>query len=243
LRTLDLGLTPKLKRLNLTNCYDLVEINAPVGCLKNLHFLDLSGCGRFKSFVFDKRSQPAEAGSLPELHLIAEPTDVCLLHPNNSFSKFRFSCYYKEDPGSSFGNIERLISLGLCACTNLESFSRIICSLRGLRKLTLEGSIPEVPRDLDQLECLKELIFSSTKIRDLPDSICKLKHLKSLELKSCLLLKKLPNDLGRIESLETLTITDCYRLRDIPNNIGKINCVISPKVSKRYTHGKYKQQR
>ncbi|PWA50622.1 disease resistance protein (TIR-NBS-LRR class) [Artemisia annua] len=242
LRTLDLGLTPNLKRLNLENCYDLVEINALIGCLKKLVILEISGCGRFKSFVFYKWSQPAEAGSVSELHLIAEPTEVCPLHSDNDSPKFWFEFYLKEDPASSFGNLERLISIGLCACTNLEIFSRIICGLRGLRKLTLEGSIPEVPQDLDQLECLEELMFSSTKIRYLPDSICKLKHLKSLELKSCLLLEKLPDDLGQIESLETLIITDCNCLQDIPNNIGKINCVISPKVYKRYTHGKYKQR-
>ncbi|GJR35284.1 TMV resistance protein N-like protein [Tanacetum coccineum] len=239
LRTLDLGLTPNLKWLNLKNSYDLLESKAHIGCLRNLAFLDLSGCGSFKFFVFHKLSLRAEAGSL---HLITEPTDVCSLHSNHDSPKFQFFCYYKEDKASSFGNLERLISLGLCACTNLESFSRTICTLQGIRKLKLEGSITEAPRDLDQLEYLEELIFSSTEIRNLPDSVCKLKHLKSLELKSCLLLEKLPDDLGRIESLETLIITHCNRLRDIPNNMGKIKCVISPRVYKRYARGKYKQR-
>ncbi|PWA88787.1 toll/interleukin-1 receptor (TIR) domain-containing protein [Artemisia annua] len=219
LRTLDLGLTPNLKRLNLRNCCDLVEINAPIGCLKNLLFLDLSCCGRFKSFEFDKRYQLAKAGSLSELHLIAEPTDVCPLHSDNDSSKFRFECYYKEDGASSFGNLERLISLGQCACTNLESFSRSICSLEGIKKLTLEGSITEAPLDLDQLECLEELTFSSTEIKYLPDSICRLKHLKSFKIKSCWLLEKLPEDIGRLESLEKLILDDCKLLQDIPNSI------------------------
>nr|GEV35225.1 TMV resistance protein N-like [Tanacetum cinerariifolium] len=227
LKTIHLGSTPNLESLLLEGCNDLVELEMPseclkienlnqsfkVGYLKKLAFLNLSGCGRFEYFVFDKRSQTAtEAGSLSELHLIA------IAEPN-SFPKFRFRCFYKEDPASSFGNLETLISMGLCACTNLENPLTSICSLRGLRKLKLEGSITEAPRDLDQLECLEELIFSSTNIRNLPDSICKLKHLKSLELKSCLLLEKLPDDLGRIDSLKTLIITDCNRLRDIPNNI------------------------
>ncbi|GKD26199.1 Toll/interleukin-1 receptor domain-containing protein [Tanacetum coccineum] len=126
LRTLDLGLTPNLKWLNLENCYDLVEINAPIGFLKNLVLLVLSGCGRFKSFQFDRLLDSCEVGSLSELHLIAETIDVCLLHPDNSFPKFRFECYYKEDPASSFGILEMLMSMGLCACTNLEKFSRSI---------------------------------------------------------------------------------------------------------------------
>ncbi|PWA40565.1 toll/interleukin-1 receptor (TIR) domain-containing protein [Artemisia annua] len=241
LTSLHLGNTPNLETLILEGCSDLVELEMPSECLKlakvdlshsKLRTLDLGltpNLKRFKSFVFDKYKewyQPAEAG-LSELHLIAEPTDVCLLHPDNSFPKFQFECYYKEDPGSSFGNIERLISIGLCACTNLANFSRSIYSLRGLIKLTLEGSIPEVPKDLDRLVFLEELIFSSTKIKFLPDSICKLKHLKSFKIKSCWLLEKLPEDIGRLESLEKLILTDCELLQDIPNSICKMKCINS----------------
>ncbi|PWA88788.1 disease resistance protein (TIR-NBS-LRR class) [Artemisia annua] len=215
LKTLDLGLTPNLEWLKLKNCYDLVEINAPIGC------------GRFKSFEFDNLSELAEACSLSELHLIAEPTDVCPLHSDNDSPKFRFECYYKENPVSSFGNLERLISIGLCACTNFESFSRSICSLEHLRKLKLEGSISEAPKDLDRLECLEELTFSSTGIKHLPDSICKLKHLKSFKIKSCWLLEKLPEDIGRLESLEKLILTDCELLQDVPNSICKMKCINS----------------
>ncbi|PWA88786.1 disease resistance protein (TIR-NBS-LRR class) [Artemisia annua] len=209
LKTLDLGLTSNLEWLKLKNCYDLVEINAPIGC------------GRFKSFEFDKCPEHA----FPELHLIAEPTDVCPLHSDNDSPKFLFECYYLEVSASSFGNLERLISIGLCACTNLESFSRSICSLQGLRKLTLEGSITEAPRDLDQLECLEGLTFTSTEIRNLPDSICKLKQLKSFKIKSCWLLEKLPEDIGRLESLEKLILTDCKLLQAIPNSICKMKCI------------------
>ncbi|PWA78263.1 toll/interleukin-1 receptor (TIR) domain-containing protein [Artemisia annua] len=223
LRTLDLGLTQNLKSLNLENCYDLVEINAPVGYLKKLAFSNLSCCGRFKSFVFDKWSEP----TVCELHLNAEPTDVCLLNWDNDSLNFQFSCYLKEDPASPFGNFERLTSIGFGACRNHESFSRIICSLQGIKKLTLEGSITEAPQHLDQLECLEELTFSSTEIKYLPDSICKLKHLKSFKIKSCWLLEKLPDDIGRLESLEKLILTNCKLLQDIPNSICKMKCINS----------------
>ena len=79
---------------------------------------------------------------------------------------------YKEDQAaSSFGNLEKLISIGLCACTNFESFSRSICSLQSLRKLTLEGGITEVPKDLHHLLYLEELYLSKTKIRNLPEKV------------------------------------------------------------------------
>ncbi|GKE97637.1 Toll/interleukin-1 receptor domain-containing protein, partial [Tanacetum coccineum] len=125
LRTLDLGLTPNLKKLNLENCYDLVDINAPVGYLKKLAFVDLSCCGRFESFGFDKELDSDEVASVSALHLKAEPTDVCPLHCDNDYLKFQFSCDLK-DSASSFGNFERLISIGFCASINHESFSRSI---------------------------------------------------------------------------------------------------------------------
>ncbi|GJS33613.1 hypothetical protein Tco_0531995 [Tanacetum coccineum] len=59
----------------------------------------------------------------------------------------------------------------LCACTNLESFSRSICGLQCIRKLTVEDTITEAPWVLDQLECLEELMFPYAKIKNLPDSI------------------------------------------------------------------------
>ncbi|GKE96122.1 disease resistance TIR-NBS-LRR class family protein, partial [Tanacetum coccineum] len=95
----------------------------------------------------------------------------------------------------------------------------IICGLRCLRKLTLKGGIPEAPKNLDQLDCLEELILSSKNIKNLPDSICMLKHLKSLEIVSCHLLEKLPEDIGRLQCLEKLIVKDCIFLRDIPNSI------------------------
>ncbi|KAJ9551866.1 hypothetical protein OSB04_015911 [Centaurea solstitialis] len=213
LRTFDLGLTSNLIELSLTKCYSLVELHAPFGCLKKLADLDLSGCLRFKSFSFYKIYESNEVGSLSELHLIAESVDICALHSDNNLPKFRFSCsYYEHTVPSSIGNLEKLISIGLCACTDLDRFSRNICGLRCLRKLTLEGGIPEAPKDLGQLESLVELSFSTTKITHLPESIIVLKCLKVLKLKSCWLLEKLPEDLGQLECLEELFLSEFEKL-------------------------------
>ncbi|KAD6454844.1 hypothetical protein E3N88_09550 [Mikania micrantha] len=123
---------------------------------------------------------------------------------------------------SSSGNLEKLLSFGLCACTNLESFSASICGLQHLSALTLEGCIPEVPKDLWKLESLEQLTLSMKEIKHLPDNICMLKHLKSLDLKSCEHLEQLPMDLGGLECLEELHLTDCVSLRDIPDSICKM---------------------
>ncbi|GJW82164.1 Toll/interleukin-1 receptor domain-containing protein [Tanacetum coccineum] len=242
LKTLHLGSTPNLEKLILDGCNDLVEFQMPAESLmleelypvkQILRTLDhgLLQITKFvvegvSPFVYDKELDSDEVGIVYELNLNAEPTDVCPLHCDNDFLKFQFSCYVK-DQASSFGNFERLISIGFCASINHESFSRSISSLQGIKKLTLEGSLTEAPWDLDQLECLEELIFSSTKIRDLPDSICKLKHLKSFKIRSCWLLEKLPTDIGRLESLEKLILNDCKLLQDIPNSICKMKCINS----------------
>uniref|UniRef100_A0A251TR03 Putative disease resistance protein (TIR-NBS-LRR class), putative n=1 Tax=Helianthus annuus TaxID=4232 RepID=A0A251TR03_HELAN len=222
LSKLNLGLTPQLERLDLEKCYYLQEIHASVGSLENLVNLKLSGCLGFERFVGSNLYVLPCIDSLATLELIAESLDKCQLHPNNNLPKFQFKCFYEDPLPSSSGNLEKLLSFGMCACTNLESFPASICSLQRLRKLTLEGSFPEVPKDLYQLESLQELTLSMKEIKHLPDTICMLKHLKYLNLRSCWLLEQLPINLGQLECLEMLILTDCLSLQDIPNNICQI---------------------
>ncbi|XP_076932994.1 disease resistance protein RPV1-like [Bidens hawaiensis] len=223
-KNLNLGMTPHLEILDLGGCYFLEEIYAPVGCLKNLVYLNLTGCQRFKDFV-NRRHELGGLGLAATLALTAESVDICPLHPKSNLPKFQFKCKYIEHLPSSSGNIEKLLSFGLCACTNPESFSAGICGLQHLRVLTLVGSIPEVPNDLYQLVSLNELHLWIKEIKYLPDSICMLKHLKILQLKSCWVLEQLPKDLGRLERLEELSLTECISLQAIPNSICKLKCL------------------
>ncbi|KAD6454800.1 hypothetical protein E3N88_09506 [Mikania micrantha] len=184
---------------------------------RKLTSLNFNGCSRFE-YVGVSIHQ----NSLAMLELIVEPHGICPLHPNSNLPKFKLQCKYGEVLPLSGGNIEKLISFGLCACANLESFSASICGLQHLTALTLEGCIPEVPKDLWKLESLEQLTFSIKEINHLPDNICMLKHLKYLDLKSCWLLEQLPMDLGGLECLEELHLTDCISLRDIPDSICKM---------------------
>ncbi|KAF5788856.1 putative leucine-rich repeat domain superfamily [Helianthus annuus] len=224
---LNLGLTPQLEELILEKCFFLQEILAPIGCLKNLFHLKLSGCNSFAEFLFDKWYHYR---GILKLKLIVESTYICPLHPNNNLPKFHVKCEYDEPLPLSSGNVEKLISSGLCACTFLESFSATICGLQHLGELTLTGSIPEAPKDLWQLEGLEKLTLCMKEIKHLPDNICMLKHLKYLNLKS-LLLEQLPKDLCRLESLEVLDLTECISLQDIPNSICSMKCLKSLNLS------------
>ncbi|KAI3724887.1 hypothetical protein L1987_64655 [Smallanthus sonchifolius] len=213
---LNLGMTPQLKVLNLEGCHEFVELHLPIEC-PNLKFLNLSGSKRHERIGHKFVATP---------ELSAESLDICPLHPNNNLPMFRIKCKKYDEPQGWRGNLEKLISFGHCAYTNLEPFLASICGLQKLTKLTLEGNIPKVPKDLYQLESLEEVSLSMKEIDHLPDSICLLKHLKYLNLKSCWLLKQLPKDLGQLECLEKLILTECLQLRDIPHSICRMKNLI-----------------
>ncbi|KAI3724892.1 hypothetical protein L1987_64660 [Smallanthus sonchifolius] len=214
-----------LEMLDLKECYCLQQIHAPVGCLKRLVYLNLTGCLRYEYFRVDKRMKSSGLDSMAALDLTAVSLDVCTLHPNNSLPKFQFKCKYDEPLPSSSGNLEKLISFGLCACTNLESFSASICGLQHLREFRLEGRIMEVPKDLWRLESLEMLTLWMKEIKSLPNYMCKMKCLKRLDLSWCILVEKLPEELGRLECLEELALKGCESLRDIPSSICKMRCL------------------
>nr|GEV23824.1 disease resistance protein (TIR-NBS-LRR class) family [Tanacetum cinerariifolium] len=85
LRRLDLELIPNLERLQLQECHELEEINAPIGCLKKVVYLNLSGCLRFTDFVFHCRSDSKVNCYSDTLHLVDESLDSCPLHPNTYY--------------------------------------------------------------------------------------------------------------------------------------------------------------
>ncbi|KAI3827279.1 hypothetical protein L1987_01352 [Smallanthus sonchifolius] len=211
--------------LDLKECYCLQQIHAPVGCLKRLVYLKLSGCLRFEYFLIEKRNKFSRLDSVATLDLSAKSLDVCTLHPHNSLPKFQFKCKYDEPLPSSSGNLEKLISFGLCTCTNLESFSTSICGLQHLREFKLQGRIMEALKDLWQLENLEMLTLCMKEIKSLPNYMCKLKCLRRIDLSWCILVEKLPEELGRLECLEELALKGCESLRDIPNSICKMRCL------------------
>ncbi|KVF21195.1 hypothetical protein Ccrd_026843 [Cynara cardunculus var. scolymus] len=229
-----LELTRNLKKLILTSCA-LVELHIPVEDVM-LKSLDIKGCSKLKNL--DLGGTP----NLESLHLEECSSLVKLLAP------MEFDCTYWEDLPSLIGNVEKLISVGSsCACTDLESFFGSICGLQHLGYLRLECDIPEVPKDLDNLQCLEQLTLSSPSIKNLPDSILSLKHLKSLKLYNWELLEKLPEDLGRLECLEDLFLMSdkikhlpdtiftlkhlklvtlfCKLLENLPEDLGRLECL------------------
>ncbi|GKE60140.1 disease resistance TIR-NBS-LRR class family protein, partial [Tanacetum coccineum] len=231
LRSLDLELIPNLEKLDLAECRELVEINAPAGCLKKVDYLNIRDCLRFTDLKFHGRSEPKVSRSSPSLDLVGESLDLCPLHPKSNLLKLKFRCSYYEYLPSSVRNIEKLISFGLylgklecleelcLSCMKIKHLPDSICMLKRLKSLTIDygDHLEKLPEDLGQLECLEKLYVSSKKIEYLPDSICMLKRLKWLIVTKCCL-GKLPDDIGQLESLEILALWGTT-IKHLPDSI------------------------
>ncbi|KAG6632394.1 disease resistance protein RGA2-like [Carya illinoinensis] len=100
--------------------------------------------------------------------------------------------------------------------------------------------LKEVSSTFEGIECLKEAsstsceaIFSSLKFlrvlglhgRQLdlvPSSICKLKHLRDLDLSWNRKIEKLPDSITRLQNLYTLRLSGCKSLKELPRGITKL---------------------
>ncbi|PPD75496.1 hypothetical protein GOBAR_DD27576 [Gossypium barbadense] len=126
----------------------------------------------------------------------------------------------------SVGVLTRLKLLNLTGCKNLRSFPTKI-GMESLEKLLLSGcsklqSFPEID---GKMECLLELCFDGTNIKELSSSIGSLKRLKVLNLKDCKSLRGLPIKIG-MESLEKLILSGCSNLESFPETYGKMECLL-----------------
>ncbi|XP_060673821.1 putative disease resistance protein RGA1 [Ziziphus jujuba] len=72
---------------------------------------------------------------------------------------------------------------------------------------------------------LRYLNLSGTYIRILPESICFLRSLQTLDVRFCRNLQKLPKHMSRLRSLRHLHILGCSSLRHMPPSIGKLTCL------------------
>ncbi|KAF3449376.1 hypothetical protein FNV43_RR10104 [Rhamnella rubrinervis] len=78
---------------------------------------------------------------------------------------------------------------------------------------------------MSNLKHLRYLNISNTSIKVLPESICSLQSLLTLDVTYCLSLEKLPEHLSCLRSLRHLYIKGCILLHQMPPNIGKLTCL------------------
>ncbi|XP_068640745.1 disease resistance protein RGA2-like [Aristolochia californica] len=69
---------------------------------------------------------------------------------------------------------------------------------------------------------LRYLDLSGSEIEELPDLICSISYLQTLDLTNCHKLNKLPNNTATLTNLRYLIITHCDRLTCMPTHIGNL---------------------
>ncbi len=107
----------------------------------------------------------------------------------------------------------RSFPLEILACKNL----RMLEIFRGLT-----GRDQSLPKDFGRLAALEKLSLGGIDIAALPDSIGKLKKLKTLELNYLDKLAELPDALGDCTNLESIEMYDLPKLETLPKTIGKL---------------------
>ncbi|KAA3472431.1 TMV resistance protein N-like [Gossypium australe] len=135
----------------------------------------------------------------------------------------------------SVGVLTRLKLLNLRGCKSLRSFPTKI-GMESLQQLILSGcsKLQSFPVIDGKMECLLELCFDGTNIKELPFSIGNLRRLKVLNLKDCKSLRSLPIKFGMkslevlilsgLSSLTRLNLRDCNLCEgDIPSDISRLS--------------------
>ncbi|ONI35600.1 hypothetical protein PRUPE_1G545000 [Prunus persica] len=100
----------------------------------------------------------------------------------------------------------------------------LILQLKCLRTLNLSGnSIKELPEEIGELIHLRHIDLSfSYDLEKLPDALCGLYNLSTLRLLFCFKLEKLPENMGNLINLKHLYVDNCSNLESLPKGIGRL---------------------
>ena len=145
------------------------------------------------------------------------------------------------------GSLKRL---NLAWCSKLEHFPEILEPMEHLESLILSRTaVKEIHSSIELLHVLERLVLQDCKgLSSIPNSICKLKCLKELDLAWCSKLEHFPEILKPMEHLESLilrgtaikklhssiellpvlerlVLQDCKGLSSIPKSICKLKCL------------------
>ncbi|XP_061952681.1 putative disease resistance protein RGA4 [Populus nigra] len=122
-------------------------------------------------------------------------------------------------------SIERVRHLSMMLSEE-TSFPKSIHKAKGLRSLLIHTGDPSLlaalPDVFKQLTCIRSLNLARSLIKEIPNEVVKLIHLRHLNLASCGLLESLPETMCDLCNLQSLHVTWCYSLKELPNAIGKL---------------------
>ncbi|KAL9335587.1 hypothetical protein Peur_072768 [Populus x canadensis] len=122
-------------------------------------------------------------------------------------------------------SIERVRHLSMMLSEE-SSFPVSIHKAKGLRSLLIDTRDPSLgaalPDLFKQLTCIRSLNLTGSSIKEIPNEVGKLIHLRHLNLASCMVLESLPETMCDLCNLQSLDVTWCRSLKQLPNAIGKL---------------------
>ncbi|XP_021981008.1 disease resistance protein RPV1 isoform X2 [Helianthus annuus] len=219
----DLSSTIIMKGLRKMNGLRYLYVNTPVGkvevnevwqylpdTLRSLHW---------PGYPLGCLPKTFQANKLVDLAMVQ--SNICQLWEEGqtkALEKLKFlDLKYSNLTAFDLGMTLDLEMLDLKKCYEFLELHMPLTPLK-LKFLNLSGSKVSNP-NFRLTPHLVKLTLSIKDVKHLPDSICKLKHLKYLNLKSCKLLEQLPTDIYKLHGLEELHLTKCFVLQEITNNI------------------------
>jgi hypothetical protein len=122
-------------------------------------------------------------------------------------------------------SIERVRHLSMML-PNETSFPVSIHKAKGLRSLLIDTRDPSLgaalPDLFKQLTCIRSLNLTGSQIKEIPNEVGKLIHLRHLNLARCVELESLPETMCDLCNLQSLDVTWCQSLKELPKAIGKL---------------------
>ncbi|XP_031372515.1 TMV resistance protein N-like isoform X1 [Punica granatum] len=200
IKTPDFSNLMSLERLILEDCEALAEIDASIGKVQCLKYLNIRGCNSLTNL-------PEELCNQIHLEKIVMRGDGQLF----------------ELP-AGIGLLTSLSTLEVVNVKFLEGTrpTGVLKQFESLSNLSDFLGLKELPDSLGDLESLQELDLSKVKVAELPNSIGNLRKLKVIKMESSSI-SMLPSSIGGLENLEELYARNCNNLHGpIPAKIGRL---------------------
>ncbi|CAN6446074.1 unnamed protein product [Victoria cruziana] len=245
--TPDFSTIPRLVKLTLVGCWELVEVGESVGKLKNLAWLNLRRCRKL-------RELPDTICNLTSLEFLSLEDCEMLVQLPEEFGNFTSLKHLDLRTGTWLSlpksmrklcglenmligkNIRGIISTGSDRC--LVAASQLICSSAAViealpdacckRKTQLQ-LIDDVVEDLTDLfvrrwENMESMTLNCKELIEVHGSIGIFNKLKFLKITGCPMLERLPDSICELGSLESLDLKGCKNLSSLPQGWGDRLC-------------------
>ncbi|POO01574.1 hypothetical protein TorRG33x02_023510, partial [Trema orientale] len=104
----------------------------------------------------------------------------------------------------------------------------LFLQLTCLRTLSVKGcGLRTLPESINRLIHLRYLCLKRNELEELPDSVCDLCNLQTLDLRGCFSFRRLPEGVGKLVKLKHIYTSLCYELEGLPKGIRRLSCLRS----------------